>query len=87
MWLAGIVGRLLSGRSTYLQLSQGETTAGTDTAVVLDGRASHNGPELVDGAGSDGSSLGLASIPAGDLLAGLYLVRLVSSSSIIFAAR
>lgn len=56
---------------SYLQLSQGETTAGTDTAVVLDGRASHNGSEPVDGAGSDGGSLGLTGIPARDLLAGL----------------
>lgn len=59
------------GRSTYLQLSQGETTAGTDTAVVLDGRASDNGSEPVDGTGSDGGSLGLAGIPARDLLARL----------------
>lgn len=85
MWLAGYVGRFLSARSTYLQLSQGETTAGTDTAVVLDGRASHNGSQLVDGTGSDGGSLGLAGIPAGDLLAGLYLVQLVRQCSSIFA--
>ena len=70
MCFAGPFGRRLRTVS-YLQLSQGETTAGTDTAVVLDGRASHNGSELVDGAGSDGGSLGLTGIPARDLLAGL----------------
>jgi hypothetical protein len=71
MRLAVPLDRILLGKSTYLQLSQGETTAGTDTAVVLDGRASDNGSELVDGTGSDGGSLGLAGISAGDLLAGL----------------
>lgn len=75
----------MQGVPTYLQLSQGETTTGTDTAVVLDGRASHNGSELVDGAGSDGGSLGLTGISAGDLLAGLYVVHFVRSSSKFFA--
>jgi hypothetical protein len=44
---------------TYLQLSESEATAGTNAAVVLDGRASHNGLQLVDGSGSDGGGLGL----------------------------
>lgn len=57
---------------SYLELSQGETTTGADAAVVLDGRASHNRSELVDGTRSDGSSLGLASVASRDLLAGLY---------------
>lgn len=57
---------------SYLELSQGETAAGTDTAVVLDGRASHNGSELVDGSGSKGSGLGLAGSASPRLLAGLY---------------
>lgn len=56
----------------YLQLSQGEATAGTDTAVVLDSRASHDGPELVDRARGQGSSLGLTGGPSRRLLAGLY---------------
>ena len=47
--------------SSYLQLSESEATAGAHTAVVLDGRASDNGLELVDGAGGDGGSLGLTS--------------------------
>lgn len=46
---------------SYLELSEGETTAGTDPTVVLDGRASHDGLQLVDGAGGDKSGLGLAS--------------------------
>lgn len=57
---------------SYLELSQGETAAGTDTTVVLDGRASHNGSELVDRSGSKGSGLGLAGSASPRLLAGLY---------------
>lgn len=57
--------------TSYLQLSQGETTAGTNAAVVLDGRASHNGAELVDGAGGQSSSLGLTGRSAADLLGSL----------------
>ena len=55
----------------YLELSQGETTAGTDTAVVLDGRASHNGTQLVDRTGSNGSSLGDTVLTTTVLTAGL----------------
>lgn len=58
-------------RISYLELSQGETTAGADTAVVLKGRASHNRSELVDRSGSEGSSLGLTSCASPRLLAGL----------------
>jgi hypothetical protein len=57
---------------SYLELSKGEATAGADTTVVLDGRASNNRPQLVDGAGSDGSSLCAARQPTGDLLSGLF---------------
>lgn len=57
---------------SYLELSQGETTAGTDSAVVANGRASHNRSELVDGTRSDGSGLGLTSSASSELLAGLY---------------
>jgi hypothetical protein len=62
---------------TYLKLSQAETTAGADAAVVLEGRAADNGAELVDGAGSDGGSLSSASVAASLLLAclGLNFVR------------
>lgn len=55
----------------YLELSQGETTAGTDTAVVLDGGASHNGTQLVDRTGSNGSSLGDTVLTTTVLAAGL----------------
>lgn len=55
----------------YLELSQGETTAGTDTAVVLDGRASHNGTQLVNRAGSNGSSLSETVLTTTVLTAGL----------------
>jgi hypothetical protein len=56
---------------SYLELSDGEATASTNATVVLDGRAADDRPQLVDGAGSDGSSLCAACQPAGDLLAGL----------------
>jgi len=58
-------------REYYLQLSQGETTTGTDTAVVLDGRASHNGTQLVHRTGSNGSSLSETSLTTTVLPAGL----------------
>lgn len=57
---------------SYLELSQSETTASADAAVVADGRASHNGSELVDRARSDGSSLGLTSSASPQLLTGLF---------------
>jgi len=63
-----------SNMNTHLQLSKGETTAGADTAVVLESRATDNGAELVDGAGSDGGSLSSASVAASLLLAGLGLI-------------
>lgn len=54
-----------------LQLNERETTAGTDTAVVLDGRAADDGPELVDRPGGYLRSLGNTSIASGGLLARL----------------
>jgi hypothetical protein len=60
------------GRSKCtLQLNERETTAGTDTAVVLDGRAADDGPKLVDGPGGYLRSLGNTSIASGLLLARL----------------
>lgn len=56
---------------SYLELSQSETAAGADLAVVLDGRASDNRTELVDGAGSQSGGLGLTGGTAGSLLASL----------------
>lgn len=58
-------------RNSYLELSKRETTAGTDLAVVLEGRASHDRAQLVDRARSDGSSLGLTGSTARSLLASL----------------
>lgn len=71
-----------------LQLNERETTAGPDAAVVcsmsavrsstemfphtLDGRASDNGAEEVDGARSDLCSLGNTSVASGLLLARLF---------------
>lgn len=57
----------------YLELSEGETAAGADLAVVLDGRASDNRTELVDGAGSQSGGLGLTGSTAGSLLASLEI--------------
>lgn len=57
---------------TYLQLLEGEAAALTEAAVVLDGRASHDGAELIDGAGGDGGGLGPAGFPAPGLRAGLH---------------
>lgn len=61
----------------YLQLSQGETTASTNTAVVLDGGAAHNGTQLVDGTGSDGSGLGDTVLTSAVLTTGLNWRMLV----------
>lgn len=55
----------------YLELSEGETAAGSDLTVVLDGRASDNRAKLVDGTGSNSSSLGLTGSTAGSLLTSL----------------
>ena len=60
---------------SYLQLNQGETTTSTNFAVILDGRASDDRPQLVDGTGSDGSSLGLSDGTTTDLLRGLFLAQ------------
>lgn len=68
------------GGLSYLQLSQGETTASTDTTVVLDARASHNRSELVDRTGGKGGSLSLASNTSRGLLAGLYSKNFKSDS-------
>lgn len=56
---------------SYLELGQGETPAGAHLAVVLNGRASDNGTQRVDGAGSQSCSLGLTGDAAGGLLSGL----------------
>ena len=56
---------------SYLELSKGETAASTDLAVVLDGRASHDRAQLVDGARGESGSLGLTSGASRSLLPGL----------------
>ena len=55
----------------YLELLKRETAASPGTAVVLDGRASHNRSEKVDGTGGDGGSLGPTGVPTPDLGTGL----------------
>jgi hypothetical protein len=60
--------------SIYLELSEGETTTGTDTAVVLDGRASDNGTQLVNRTGSNSSRLGDAGLTTTVLPAGLLFM-------------
>lgn len=64
----------LPGR-IYLQLSEGETTASTNTAVVLDGRAPDNGTQLVDGARSNGGGLGDTGLTTAVLAAGLFVEK------------
>lgn len=56
----------------YLELVKGEAAAEAGTAVVLNGRALHNGPQQVDGAGSDLSGLCAACDSSRCLLAGLF---------------
>lgn len=71
--------------SIYLQLSEGETTASTNTAVVLDGRAPDNGTQLVDGARSNGGGLSDTGLTTAVLAAGLKNSRkrmLVDPSSV-----
>lgn len=62
------------GDLSSLQLLQGETPTGTDTAVVLDGWASDDWPQLVDWAGGNGSSLGDSGIPPAEFTARLVEV-------------
>lgn len=63
--------RKLAGDVGLLELGEGETTAGTNAAVVLDGRAADDGAELVDGLGGDTGGLLLARVATAGLLAGL----------------
>ena len=58
---------------TDLELLKRETTTSTDTAVVLDGGASHNRSELVDGTGCKLSGLLCTSSTTGYLLTGLLI--------------
>lgn len=61
----------LAGDVGLLELGKGETTASTNTAVVLDGGAADDRAELVDGLGSDTGGLLLAGVTTAGLLAGL----------------
>ena len=63
--------RKLAGDVGLLKLGEGETTAGTNATVVLDGRAADDGTELVDGLGGDTGGLLLARVATAGLLAGL----------------
>ena len=62
----------------YLQLGKGETTTGTDTAVVLDGRAPHNGTQLVDGARGNSGGLRETGLTTAVLATGLYPKKTLS---------
>ena len=64
-------GSIFEGQN-YLQLSPGETTTRPDTTVVLDGRASHNGTQLVNRTGSDGGGLSETGITSAVLATGLF---------------
>lgn len=59
----------------YLEFLEGEATASSNAAVVLDGRASHDGPQLVNRARSDSSGLGKTGLTTTVLPAGLQLKR------------
>ena len=74
--LVQVSGGDCGGGERTLQLSEGETTAGPDAAVVLDGGASHNGAEEVDGTGGNLCGLGNAGVASGLLLARLSSVNI-----------
>lgn len=61
----------------YLQLGEGETTTGTNTAVVLDGGAANDGTQLVDGAGGNSGRLSDTGLTTTVLPAGLCDIMLV----------
>lgn len=69
--------------NSYLELGEGETTTGTNPSVVLNGRASHKRSELVDGAGSQSSSLGLTSSASPGLAAGLFEEKTITSQYLV----
>jgi hypothetical protein len=54
---------------------QGETPAGSSTAVVLERRASDHGSQFVDWTGRNGSGFGKASSSTARLAAGLVKVH------------
>lgn len=57
---------------SYLELSEREATTSTHAAVVLDGGAADDGPQLVDGAGSDLGDLVGTRIATAELATGLW---------------
>lgn len=63
--------RLLLADTGLLQLSEGETPALTDLAVVTDGLGMDGGAEVGEGADAKGCSLGLAGLTTADLATGL----------------
>lgn len=69
----------------YLELGESETAAGTNLAVVADGRAPDDWPQAVDGTGSKGGSLGLTGYTARGLLSSLQRDRKSAISKIIWA--
>merc|ERR1712098_401605 len=68
-------GGVLAGDTGGLQLSEGETTAGADAAVVLDGWAVDDGSQPIGGTGSKLRSLRDTLVTAALLLASLIKVH------------
>jgi hypothetical protein len=73
---------LSDSKVSYLQFGEGETTSSSNTAVVLDGRASDDGSQLVDWSWRDGCSLCDTGVTTSQLAAGLQNVRFPSPSFI-----
>jgi len=59
------------GGGAHLQLSQREAAAGAHAAVVFDGGAAHDRPQLVDGTGRDLRDFRYPGLSAAELAAGL----------------
>lgn len=62
---------MFEGGKRNLELFNGEAAAGTHTAVVLGGGASHDGAQEIDGPRRYGGSLGDAGLATAQLTAGL----------------
>lgn len=68
---------------SYLELGQGETPAGAHLAVILDGRASDNGAQLVDGSRSQSGRLSLTGNTTRSLLSGLLDQNVLTAAEIV----
>jgi hypothetical protein len=72
---------LSESQSSYLQFGEGETTSSSNTAVILDGRASDDRSQLVNWSWRDGCSLCDTGVTTSQLAAGLQNVRTLSTAS------